>query len=112
MMQQMTGARAPSAGAPGRGLGNVPYAKGMVSGQFGSISPQARPPAMDEPMPGMGSAPAPPSPGPAGGDAPPAPVPPGPGQANPYLDPMFYFDVMAAIMAALTSAADSDTGFY
>ena len=114
LMEQMVGAMAPSAGLPGRGTGNIPYAKGMQSGQFGPrpSGPPAAPPT--EAMAGAGSAPAPPSPS-TGGPPPPSgapPVPAGPGQSSPFLDPMFYFDVMGSIMGALVSAAESDTGPY
>jgi hypothetical protein len=43
---------------------------------------------------------------------PPGPPPPGPGQANPLLDPMFYFDVMGAMMGALIEAANAEDTFY
>lgn len=33
-------------------------------------------------------------------------------QQSPFLDRMFYFEVMASIMTALTSAAESDGGYY
>jgi hypothetical protein len=113
VMDQMAGARAPGAASPSRGTGNIPYAKGMQSGNFGpqpqrggapdhppmAASPSGPPPQGSGPPPGMGGSPS-------------GPPPPGPGQANPYLDPMFYFDVMAAIMSALVGAAEQDEGMY
>ena len=109
------GGGAPSAPRPGTGMGNVPYAKGMISGQFGPppgrSSAQPSPPQVSAPSgeqrPGGPSAPG----GPPGG-APAGPPPPGPGQQNPYLDPMFYFDVMGSLMGALMDAAESDSILY
>ena len=111
LMGQMAGAMAPRAPQPGRGTGNVPYAGGMTTGQFGgqSTSPPPRPQTpVPEPASPPGSAPSP-----SGGQSPPMAAPPmGAEQQSPFLDRMFYFEVMAAIMTALTSAASNDQGYY
>lgn len=110
--------RAPAAARPGGGTGNIPYAKGLMSGAFGAIT--SRGPertAPNEPIPGGASPPA--SAAPSGG-GPPSPmggppmggVPQGPGQTNPTLDPTFYFDIQGMIMMALIQAAESPEGPY
>jgi hypothetical protein len=113
MMQQMVGTMAPAAGLPGRGTGNIPYAKGMQTGQFGP-QPGAAPSPPAGAAPGAPSPPAPPTQSrggpPSSSGAP--PIPQGPGQSNPFMNPMFYFDVMGSIMSALVSASESDVGVY
>ena len=111
---QMSGGGAPNAPRPGTGMGNVPFAKGMMSGQFGpppgrSASPPSAPPV--SPPSGEQRPGAPSPPGGPGGAGPAGPPPPGPGQQNPYLDPLFYFDILGALMAALVDASKSDTLF-
>lgn len=113
MMEQMVGAMAPAAGMPGRGTGNIPYAKGMQSGQFGP-QPGAAPSAPAGAAPGAPSPPAPPA-QPSGGPPPSSgapPMDPAQGQQNPFFSPTFYFDIMGSIMSALVSASESDVGVY
>ena len=111
--QARTPLAVPSAAAPGRGVGNIPFAKGMMSGQFGSRVASIQPRAQTEPMPGMTSPQGPQAPPGPGGPPPPMTAPPpGPGMQSPFLDPSFYFDVMSSIMMALVSAAESETSFY
>ena len=112
MLGQMAGAGAPRAPQPGRGTGNIPYAGGMMSGQFGKPTAQA-PPQPQTPAPPAAQAP-PPGGSPSPGGAPPAPMggsPMGPG-ASPFLQPEYLFQVYAAIMQALTSTAESDWSVY
>lgn len=112
MTQQMPGGGAPSAGVPGRGTGNVPYAKGMMSGNFGQRNPPAIPGnkgfSQVEPTPGP-SSPASSSPPQQGG----APAGMGmamgmAGQQTPFLQPQFLFEVYAAIMNSFLQAAQGD----
>ena len=107
----MIGAKAPSAAQPGRGIGNIPYAKGMASGQFGSRVAAIQSGQPTEPVPGPASPPAqgPPA---SGGAPPPMGPPPNLGARSPVLDPMFYFDFMATYVQALLNAANSPGGFY
>src|SRR5687768_17772251 len=92
-IKQMAGAMAPAAPQSGRGTGNIPYAKGMVSGNFGPKPTPAPSSAGAEPAPGGApSAPARPSPT-SGGPPPSMAAPPTAAAAqNPFLDRMFYFD--------------------
>lgn len=102
----MKGAKAPSASQPGMGTGNVPYAKGMMSGQFGAPAQPPQAPATPPPPPGPASAPD------QGGGAPPAAAGAPPPSGNPFLQPTFYFEVMGSIMQALVSAAENTEGPY
>lgn len=111
MADQMPGAKAPSAAQPGRGVGNIPYAKGMASGAFGSRVASIQPRPQTEPPPGPASPPDQ-GPPPAGGPPPSMAAPPGPAPQNPFLSPMFYFDFMGTYMQALHKAASSEGGFY
>ena len=105
-IKQMVGAMAPAAPQPGRGTGNIPYAKGMVSGTFGAPPASAPRPTGGPPVEAM--PPGTPQPLPArGGPPPPMAAPPPAAAQNPFLDPMLYFDVMGSIMAALVTAAAS-----
>ena len=110
LAEVMAGSKAPGASQPGRGTGNITYAKGMMSGQFGPKPPdRAAPPTpQPEPAPAPGPAPAPQG---NGGQPPPMAAPP-PGSGNPFLFPMFYFEIMGSIMQALTQAADTTEGPY
>lgn len=121
LMGQLAGAgsqRAPSAARPSGGMGNIPYAKGIMSGAFGQIPKRGGPEraAPDGPDPGISSAPAPAAPQ-SGGPPSPQGAPPNPmamqaGAQNPFLDRMFYFDIMGSIMMALVQAAESPEGPY
>lgn len=97
-----TGAKA--APIAGRGTGNVPFAPGMASGNFG---PQGSP---QQGSPARVAAPRPPQ-QPQQEPTPQAAMPPGGAMGgmpptHPFLDPMFYFEVMDTLMQALTSAAE------
>ena len=106
----MQGAKAPSAAQPGRGTGNIPYAKGMMSGQFGPQTTAPATPPTPQPAPGPAS---PPAAGPPGtGGPPPSMAAPPAGSGNPFLSPEFYFEVMGSIMMALTNAAGNTEGPY
>lgn len=113
LADQMPGAKAPSAAQPGRGIGNIPYAGGMASGQFGARLAAIQP-RRDEPMPAAGAPIPPPQPPPSGGPPSPPAAPPGPmaPPQSPYLNPMFYFNVMGSYLEALHKAASSEGGFY
>lgn len=103
--------RAPSAPQAGSGTGNIPYAKGMVSGTFGpKPGPGPSDPGASSESAGAPSAPA--QAAPAGGGQPPPMAAPPMAAANPFLDPSFYFDVMGSIMGALVNAANSETQIY
>lgn len=111
LLGQMAGAMAPRAPQPGRGTGNIPYAGGMTSGQFGRQG-SPPPPQPTTPVPEPASPPGS-APSPSGGQPPSTAAPPmAAEQQSPFLDRMFYFEVMASIMTALTSAAESDGGYY
>jgi hypothetical protein len=112
-LNQLPGGGAPRAGQPGMGVGNIPYAKGMMSGNFGQKNaPAARPDARGfsqiEPEP----APSPPSQARPGGGMP--TPPPGSGMAGmmagqtPFLQPQFLFDIYAIIMSSFLQAAEGD----
>lgn len=85
----------------------------MVSGTFGP-KPTPAPSAPGAPSAPTGAPSAPAQPPPASGGPPPsmAAPPSAAAQANPFLDRMFYFDVMGSIMSALVNAAESDTQIY
>jgi hypothetical protein len=106
---QMNGAKAPSAGRPGQGRGNVPFAPGVMSGNLGQqtnqaplarqvggarvMNPQKGPPGPAQPQSG----------GPGGA----APPPPGNGS---IIDPMFYMKLLDDYMRALFDSAQKPFG--
>ena len=110
LSEVMNGAKAPAAASPGMGTGNIPYAKGMMSGQFGPqpSAPSRQAPPQPAPAPAQPSAAGPPG---NGGPPPPMAAPPA-GSGNPFLQPDYYFEVMGSIMMALTSAAEAPDGFF
>lgn len=109
LTQQMPGAMAPRAAQPGRGMGNVPYARGMMSGNFGEKNTGGPAPLRASALPGPASAPAPPSQQPQGGAPGPAAPPPGMGAPpTPFLQPQFLFEVYAAIMDSFLKASEGD----
>src|SRR5215470_12544322 len=101
MTQQLSGGGVPRAGMPGRGVGNVPFAPGMVSGSLG-------PPPPTQGAPGPPMPPGPPGPG----SPPPAPgSPPGGPQPNPAMggglfgfDPAYWAQMVSTLMMAYTRA--------
>src|SRR5262245_60668673 len=103
MTQQLAGGGAPRAGMPGRGVGNVPFAPGMVSGSLGPPSPAPSPgppgPAMPPGPPGPGSSPLASGPSPAG------PQPnPGMGGGLFGFDPAYWAQMVSTLMMAYTRA--------
>ena len=69
-------------------------------GPTGAPPVEALSPGTPQPLPARGGPPSPMA------------APPPAAAQNPFLDPMLYFDVMGSIMAALVTAAESDTGYY
>lgn len=105
VLNTMVGGGGQAAATAGRGTGNVPYAPGMLTGQFGP-QPGTLPPAGPPTEVAQGPSPAPPSGGPPQPAGPMSPQGPMAG-ASPFLQPEFLFDVYAAIMQALLSASES-----
>jgi hypothetical protein len=94
------------------GTGNVPYAKGMMSGNFGQKNahpaiPGNRGYSQIEPTP----SPSPPSQAGSPGSQMPA-APPGMGMMmagqTPFLQPQFLFEIYAAIMSSFLQTAEGD----
>lgn len=112
MTQQMPGSGAPRPGQPGMGTGNVPYAKGMISGNFGQKNMGGSPSpggSQIQPTPGPSSPAAPSSPSPPQGAAPGLGMAMGmAGSQTPFLQPQFLFEVYAAIMNSFLQAAQGD----
>lgn len=103
--QQLPGGGAPRAAQPGRGVGNVPYARGMMSGNFGERNPAGPPPIRATALPGPASPAAPQQPQPPDmGQGPAVPT----GAPTPFLQPQFLFEVYAAIMTSFLQAAEGD----
>lgn len=90
-------------------MGNVPYARGMMSGNFGERNTKSAPaPIRASAMPGP-SSPAAPAPPPQ--DMAPGPAAPPPGMGappTPFLQPQFLFEVYAAIMDSFLKASEGD----
>jgi hypothetical protein len=110
-LTQMPGGGAPRAAQSGMGTGNVPYAKGMMSGNFGQKNAGHPPAPGGFPMDPPEGPSAPPTQGRSPGSQMPA-APPGMGMMmagqTPFLQPQFLFQIYAIIMSSFLQAAEGD----
>ena len=108
------GAKAPAAGRPGSGVGNVPFAKGIMSGNLGTNQPAplARQSPGNRVMNSQTSGPPPPA-----QNGQPGAVPPGGPAAPPggtmTINPEVYMQMMDAYFQAIMEAAEQPSfGLY
>lgn len=98
-------AKAPSAGQPGMGAGNVPHAPGMMSGNFGQQTNQ-QPMARQVPQPQVAPASAPPAPQPPGQVPQPGVQPGMMGQVQP-INPQFYVSFLNMFFSKLQESVQT-----